>query len=322
MTSVTFARTKFYSSPVKVNVPVGTYCLLDYDNDLALLQPLSDVHPFWAKSFWITETKNLIPRQEIYSKHLPILVGDQKLGRPCIHLEAPAPEAKLWRYMNLEKFQWMLEQGGIFLSRADKFDDRLEGTLSSANELYRKTIYENDPQMANSHARLTEELAKMKAWTYVSCWRVDENESLRCWEEYTRGVEGVAIQTTYQKLAKLTARIFCASVRYVDFKDTWIIENSSISPFMHKDKGQFDWEKEFRIILQQFPERDRSFDEIDFYDCDRINSCAGLVLEVNLPQFIERIVFSPKMSRKTQKQIKKLAASAGLVACCSKSSGC
>lgn len=308
---LTVAKQQFKSVGLKIGIPVGTYALLGHDNEIALLRPLRNVQLHWTRWFWVTDVRNLIPCREIYSNSLPISVGSQKFDRPYIHPDAPAATAKLWRYMPLKNFEKMLVQGGIFLSRADEFKDALEGTLSPANQLYRDQIYRDDPKMAQAFSRFVDELPKIKRWTYVSCWRVDEMESLRCWSEYAGMANGVAVQTTYQKIAGYTANVFCAGVRYVD-RDTWIFENSSLMPFMHKNKEQFEWEKEFRIIVQQFPERDLAFDQTDNYACERENPEAGKILCVNLHTFIEQIVIAPKAPARFKKLVERLAVKHGL----------
>ena len=213
--------------------------------------------------------------------------------------------------MVIDKLEEMLNQKGIFLARADTFKDKLEGTLSRANEVHRAEVYRNNPKLAAAFARYTEELAKMKRWTYVSCWRIDENESLRSWQEYASTSEGVAIQTTYGRIADYTSYNFCAKVRYVDFEETWVMEGNTLHPFLHKH-NEFGWEQEFRIIVQQFPERDVAFDQVDYYECDSENPHCGLVLPVDLATFVERIVVGPEASPKFQEQVLKLATGTGV----------
>ena len=41
----------------------------------------------------------------------------------------PAPNAKLWRYMDLAKFLFLLENSSLFFTRLDHFKDKFEGAL-------------------------------------------------------------------------------------------------------------------------------------------------------------------------------------------------
>src|SRR5579872_5431092 len=79
------ARRCFTSACLKIGIPTGQYALIRHDNEIALLSPLRDVHPHWARWFWITPVRNIIRRPPIYSKDLPIIVDGQKLDRPSIH---------------------------------------------------------------------------------------------------------------------------------------------------------------------------------------------------------------------------------------------
>ncbi len=285
-----------WSTGLNIVIPPGAYALIAHDNDIALLRPLKTDHPHWMKRYWVTEIRNIVPRPPIYSKDFPIIVDSQTNDRPCVHHDAPAATAKLWRYICFSKFEKMIQQAGIFLARADTFSDKLEGTLSPANAAYRADVYRDNEEMAHSHEKAVQEFEKMKRWTYVSCWRIDETESERPWTEYIQGSDGVAIQTTYANLAWHAQCVFCARVRYVDFKETWIIENNSLMPFMHKDAGQFSWENEFRIILQRFPERPVSLDQTEFYACESENPALGQILRLDLNSFIDEIVIAPGAS--------------------------
>lgn len=217
--------------------------------------------------------------------------------------------ARLWRYMSVNRFEDMMRNGGLFLARADMFSDKLEGTLSRANLEKRQRVYRENPLMANAYARLVSSLYDIRRWTYVSCWRVDEEESPRAWKEYAKFPEGVAIQTDYLRLSRLTGCMFCACVEYVDYKRTWIVENNSMMPFIHKDKT-CDWEKEFRIIIQRFPQVRRGDKTV--YDCSEENPHCGLVLGADLSAIIEKIVISPAISVEGEAAIRNLVKHYGL----------
>ncbi|MGO9587953.1 MAG: hypothetical protein ACLP2Y_17375 [Limisphaerales bacterium] len=120
------------------------------------------------------------------------------------------------------------------------------------------------------------------------------------------------MQTTYHNIARYTACIFCAKVRYVDFKNTWIMEGNSLFPFMHKDRKPFIWENEFRIILQKFPEKDVCFDQQDYYECEQENPFYGQVLQVDLSDFIEKTVIAPAATAGLKTQVRRLATEHGL----------
>jgi hypothetical protein len=286
----------YKSCPVPSRLPGGKYFLTAHDDEIALLEQIRFGERFSPRISWIAETRRLLPSiPEIYSDRLPIIV-QQDLSRPCVHHNAPAYDCKLWRYMDLWKLQSMLEEGGIFLPRTDMFPDDREGTLAFANSRYRSHIYTEDPRMAEGYSQYCDELRNIKRHTYIGCWRVDETEHAQSWSEYARSREGVAVQTTYHKLWKRTQTIFCASVEYIDYEQTWVVESSCVAPFFYKSKSEFEWEREFRIILQQFPRTEWVFGDSLYFDCSQENANDGLILLVDPKQFVDRIVTHPGAS--------------------------
>jgi hypothetical protein len=286
----------YKSCPIASRLPGGKYFLTAHDQEVALLEQIRFGERFSPHISWIAETKRLLPSvPEIYSDRLPIVV-EQDLSRLCIHHNAPAYGCKLWRYMDLRKLKRMLEEGGIFLARADRFPDDREGTLAFANSRYRSQVYTKDPRMAAGYSEYCDELRNIKHHTYIGCWRVDETEDLRSWSEYTRSGEGVAVQTTYYKLWKRTPAIFCASVEYIDYEQTWVVENNCVSPFFYKSKSEFGWEREFRIILQQFPRTEWVFGDSPYFDCSEEDTNDARILLVDPKWFVDRIVTHPGAS--------------------------
>jgi len=209
--------------------------------------------------------------------------------------------------MDSWKFESLLRERAVFLTRSDLVSDVREASLSFANMRHRAQVYRRQPKMAMRHAAYVRELPNMKRWTYISCWRVDQHETERCWREYTSGNEAIAIRTTYRKLLEYTATIFCAGVEYIDYSDTWVVETLPIWPFTYKAKD-CEWEQEFRVIIQQFPKAKLSFDDAFFHDCSADNRNCGLTFRVDLANFIDEIRVSPHSSDAFFQKIRGLAA--------------
>ena len=92
------------------------------------------------------------------------------------------PDIKIWRYMDFTKFVSMLENQGLFFSRADKLGDRFEGTYPKAEfETWMKnsaTI--GVPAGATSaHRKIMQAVRK---WTVVNCWHMNDHESAAMWK--------------------------------------------------------------------------------------------------------------------------------------------
>ena len=309
--SLAEAKQRYRTSPIPSRLPAGTYFLIAHDSEIALLEPIRFNVPWRAHVYWIAETKQLLPMpREIYSDDLPIAV-DRDLNRPCVHHKPPPYFAKLWRYLDFKRFKDLLKRGGLFLARADRFPDEREGSLSPANLCYRSRVYKDKPRMAESYNRYCEELRNIRRHTYVSCWRTDEKEDRQSWETYTSSSNSVVIRTIYEKLRRRTQTLFCASIEYIDFDETWVPEGNSRWPFMYKCR-RFDWEREFRVIHQQFPRKELLFGSAPYFDCSQENENIGPILCVNLKQFIDQIITAPSASNEFYQQVKGLAEEYGL----------
>lgn len=305
------AKKRLAACRVPIQLPYGEYLRTTNDQSAAILELVRFNQRWKARTSWITRTRNLLPRRTLYSRELPIEVGPQDLRSPCIHPNAPSYFSNLWRYMDFEKFESLLRQRAIYLARSDLVSDVREASLSFANLRYRSQVYRRQPKMARRHALYVRELPNIKRWTYLSCWRVDQNENERCWREYTASDEAVAIRTTYRKLLEHTATIFCAGIQYIDYADTWVVETHPNWPFIYKAKD-YEWEREFRVIVQRFPRANISFDDALFYDCAAENPHRGLICSVNLPHFIDQICVSPHSSDAFFRKIQTLCADCGL----------
>jgi hypothetical protein len=97
-----------------------------------------------------------------------------------------------------------------------------EGSLPSAN------IEADRPEFRATAAKFNRALRDV---TYVSCWMLREDESDAMWKLYCGNHQGVAIRTTYEKLAAAAASqpsMYLGKVTYVDFEKTLIqMETSS-----------------------------------------------------------------------------------------------
>lgn len=246
----------------------------------------------------------------VYSDVLPIIVERQERNRPYVHHNPPPYFAKLWRYLPMRHFENLVIQRGLFLARADAFEDKLEGTLSIKNQTARGHVYSSDERLRNVGQTLALEFKRMKSWTFVSCWRVDEDENLRSWVEYPKEPDAVAVQTNYLEISRIAACYPCASVEYVEHESTWIPEGNSVFPFFHKDKDH-EWEKEFRIIDQRFPTSGRKDDTS--HDCSAEPSYRGRILRADLTKLIQQVVISPNASLQCERRVRELAHEQGLV---------
>lgn len=136
----------------------------------------------------------------------------------------PAPEEKLWRYMDLSKFISLISTKQLYFASASSFDDPFEGAKGLQKN---KTKWDNyyldffekavrtapgmdaiklsDEKVNNDAKRLLQELSNSsqasRNHTFISCWHSNEYESEAMWKLYSKDTSNaVAIQTTGKRL--------------------------------------------------------------------------------------------------------------------------
>ena len=96
---------------------------------------------------------------------------------------------------------------------------------------------------------------KARTCTYISCWHMNNTESEAMWKIYCPSNQGVAIQTTYNKLKKSLREndkdIFIGMVRYLEYDKDFFQIGNTFAPFMHK-RSSFSFENEVRALKQLY----------------------------------------------------------------------
>lgn len=222
--------------------------------------------------------------------------------------------AKVWRYMDFTKFISLIDSHCLYFTRADKFNDPFEGSLSKKtyddrNEWHDKlkekaaltlpqNIMDQYCQQLKSTGDITQRWRKFYA---INCWHLNEHESDAMWQLYLKSDEGIAIQSTCRKLKESFCEdenVYLGKVIYIDYeKDR--IENyydstkpnpsiiSSFAPFMYKRKS-FEHEKEVRALIFKSPEI--SGESLGDY-LDTIDD--GVEVKINVEHLVENIYVAP-----------------------------
>ena len=145
----------------------------------------------------------------------------------------PDPESKVWRYLGLDKFLWLLEHKRLYMPRIESLRDPFEGSIPRAiSDSEEEALLKNasrrviGPLMGAVRDYFEHELKDrpkqrriLRATTYVSCWTVRESESEALWQLYCGNQDGVAIQTTYSNLYGILSSPefeFIGKVTYLD----------------------------------------------------------------------------------------------------------
>lgn len=192
--------------------------------------------------------------------------------------QVPEKDTVIWRFLDFTKFVSLISTNSLFFSRADKFEDPFEGAKGLKKNKRKwddhyleffEHAYKNPPEgvdfnksekeIKKEAKRLLSELDKggvndLKR-TFINCWHENPYESEAMWKLYTKNMsEGIAIQTTYDKLYKALKRnpsIDIGRVNYIDYNSKFTGINES---FWFKRKS-FEHEREIRAVYKDFREK-------------------------------------------------------------------
>jgi len=221
-------------------------------------------------------------------------------------LKTPRDEEKLWRYMDLSQFIYLVGESCLYfpsLNQLRKCDDAWEGYLPKAmNEPMKEhDIYQSVMLNTNNNHAQAQDVSltsfKQEQHCYaVNCWHLNEVESVAMWKLYTSGIDGVAIQTTVGRLKaslELEPRdLFIAKVQYIDLEAEQVsepIEADALTPILTKRRS-YQHEQEVRVILDRRPAGDPNVGlgmilGIGFF---------GETLRVDITKLIETIVVAER----------------------------
>ena len=192
-------------------------------------------------------------------------------------------EEKIWRYMDFTKFVSLLEEEALFFSKLSSFMDPFEGFLTKPTVKMLSAIPDDLP---NEKRQEIEKIQKHnlnvlhmgRELLYVSSWHINPFESVAMWQLYLKNGEGVAIQSTVQRMADsfhgTKEPVSIGLVDYVDYDEDEIPWNNVFYLALHKRKS-FEHEKEIRALLMS------------------AHSSTGALVPVNLEVLIEKIYIAP-----------------------------
>jgi len=187
----------------------------------------------------------------------------------------PTDSDFLWRYYDIHRFLDLLLNRRFRFSRIDQFEDALEGIpyeslwrMGSLGKEFgiRRTDLLNMPndfvdrESIKLYSRV-DEVLHIQASTFVSCWFLENRESMAMWNLYSN-VDGVAIKVNFGKLKTLLNPIiedvkikeyYCGKVTYQDLNLFYPDSPDYLSKIpkaaLRKDKS-FSHENEFRFVMK------------------------------------------------------------------------
>lgn len=214
---------------------------------------------------------------------MPEQGANDKLQHECFP-QPNDPQIRVWRYLDLAKFVWTLINSKLWLSRIDLLQDSYEGStpkpaVAARNEYYKAEGFDN---IAAQWPGITQ---RNRTATYANCWHSGYAESEAMWRLYCPSNQGIAIQTTYQKLVDSIAHdstLYIGLVTYIDYESHAFPLTNLFYHVMHK-RISFAHEQEVRLIKTLY----------EFMKPEASGGPPGIAIDWNLDPLVEAIYVNP-----------------------------
>ena len=133
--------------------------------------------------------------------HMSEYIEIPRMPNPSCNLPEDL-DTPVWRYMDMDKFQSLLNEKALYLCRADRLEDRFEGSYS------RQQILDSEDWLTktgNSQVIETEREHRIKdrLTTYINCWCISDCDLDLMWKAYVRNPPGVAIKSSLRRLINI-----------------------------------------------------------------------------------------------------------------------
>lgn len=164
------------------------------------------------------------------------------------------PTRPVWRYMDTNKFLFLLATKKLYFCRADILQDHFEGTYPEAN-IKLLADFLNSTGKSSIIEKMKKDWRKARKSTYISCWCMHKCDLDLMWKGYVPDGQGIAIKSSVGKLVEVCDKadkfwpLDLTQVEYIDFESPPGECIGSFLPFMWKDK-HFELDNEIRIIHQ------------------------------------------------------------------------
>jgi hypothetical protein len=235
------------------------------------------------------------------------------------HPAFPQPSDKnavIWRYMEMDKFVFLVERQRLYMCRADLFGDDFEGTTpqaevdawqraakQAATEEERRIILADREQLSNLAREFRDNY-------YVNCWHMAPEENVAMWERYVKTDRSVAIKASYSTLrGQLNPDVvFLGMVSYIDYDAQMLPSPNMLHRIMHK-RHFFADEREVRAVMCLLtPEHIRKL----LVDPHMTPDGRAFLPPVDVQALIETVVLHPKASPDFKQAVAAMCATNGL----------
>lgn len=247
------------------------------------------------------------------------------MGQAIYHPAFPQtgdPNVSLWRYMDAEKFRWLVEYGRLFMPNAENLgEDTFEGTTpdgdlawwhqqaeQAESEEQRRTILHNC-NLVSGFAN------KFRNKYYVSCWHLNQNENPTMWDSYTNSPESVVIRTTFSTLRScLPPYALLGRVTYIDYDTDRLRSINLFERITHKRK-QYAVENEVRAVVFHPPDEasnSKHFQE-NLYEFEDNSGRRVFIPPINVKQLTLGVAIHPKAPPDFVSEVERICRDNGLV---------
>jgi hypothetical protein len=173
-------------------------------------------------------------------------------------MELPVGTARIWRYMDLTKLLSLIDSKSLFFASLVSFEDPFEGFLPLPTfEQYRdQRLYEEGyagvqpDQVRGLYDSDKKTAIESRKALFVNCWHKNDYESAAMWKLYLSSAEGVAVQSTVDRLIRCFRRteesILVGNVKYIDYEKE-VVPNNVFCRAILKRKS-FEHEKELCAV--------------------------------------------------------------------------
>ncbi len=188
----------------------------------------------------------------------------------------------LRRYLNLEKYVFLLKGAQLHCPRGDQFKDKFEGSYPYKNK--------------NDFNQFGFKGEDWKKFVTVSCWHKSEHESDAMWQLYGLSKNCVAVVTTRELLESLAEENggYIQEVRYINYTSDKA-EIFCPTDVFHYKRIAFAHESEVRLIKTLYPPNcfegglPKNSLPIEGKELPK----EGELLDVELGTFLTKIIVSP-----------------------------
>lgn len=247
------------------------------------------------------------------------------IQQPEIHPSFPQPNDTsqvIWRYMDSDKFEFMMEEGRLFMPTAENLGDPREGSTPLGEiewwerEAQNATTDEQRATVAHNRAFCAYFAQNFRPRYYVLCWHMNSHENYSMWRCYTKTKRAVAIKTSYSSLrAAMPIEALMGVIRYIDYSNDRLPFGNMFEYIMHKDIT-FRYEAEVRAIVTLPPNDKLGLQKFleDHFVLTADPNFRVYAPQIDVTSLIDGVVLHPEASKTYAEKVRKLCIAKGLPA--------